>query len=116
MTDPTDGTGSSPKGFSELIQTAQKVQQELGKIQQELADKTVEGSAGGGMVVAVANGRQQLVSIHIEKEVVDPQEIGMLQDLVVAAVNQALAKAAELAQQEMARATGQMNLNITGLF
>jgi DNA-binding YbaB/EbfC family protein len=116
MTDPTDGTGSGPKGLTDLIQTAQKMQQELGKVQQELADKTVEGSAGGGMVVAVANGRQQLVSIHIEEEVVDPQEIEMLQDLVLAAVNQALSNAAELAQQEMARATGQMNLNITGLF
>ena len=106
------GTG---KNFQELLQTAQHVQQELNKIQGELANKTVEGSAGGGMVVAVANGRQQLVSLRIEREVVDPEEVGMLQDLVVAAVNTALSKAAELAQQEMAKVTGQMNLKLTGL-
>ena len=106
------GTG---KNFQELLQTAQNVQQELNKIQGELANKTVEGAAGGGMVVAVANGRQQLVSLHIERDVVDPEEIGMLQDLVVAAVNQALVKSSELAQQEMAKVTGQMNLKLTGL-
>lgn len=106
------GTG---KNFQELLQTAQHVQQELSKIQAELAQKTVEGRAGGGMVVAVANGRQQLVSLRIEPEVVDPGEIGMLQDLVVAAANQALSRSAELAQQEMAKVTGQMNLKLTGL-
>lgn len=106
------GTG---KNFQELLQTAQHVQQELNKIQGELANKTVEGSAGGGMVVAVANGRQQLVSLRIEREVVDPEEVGMLQDLVVAAVNTALSKASELAQQEMAKVTGPMNLKLTGL-
>lgn len=109
-------TEEGTKNFSELLQTAQQVQQELNKIQGELAHKTVEGSAGGGMVVAVANGRQQLVSVRIEREVVDPDDVEMLQDLVVAAVNQALNKAAELAQQEMAKVTGQMNLKIAGLF
>jgi nucleoid-associated protein EbfC len=108
----SDGTAPT---FQELLQTAQKMQQEINKVQTELSQKTVEGSAGGGMVVAVANGRQQLLSLRIEKEVVDPNEIAMLQDLIVAAVNQALVKAAELAQQEMARVTGQINLKITGL-
>ncbi len=106
------GTG---KNFQELLQTAQNVQQELNKIQGELANMTVEGASGGGMVVAVANGRQQLVSLRVEREVVDPAEVGMLQDLVVAAVNNALTKASELAQQEMSKVTGQMNLKLTGL-
>jgi DNA-binding YbaB/EbfC family protein len=106
----------TPKNFQQLLQTAQQVQQELSKIQEDLEHRTVEGAAGGGMVVAVANGRQQLVSLRIEREVVDPEEIGMLQDLVVAAVNQALTKAAELAQSEMGRVTGNMNLKLSGLF
>jgi DNA-binding YbaB/EbfC family protein len=99
-----------------LLETAQRVQQELTKIQGELAQKTVEGTAGGGMVTVVANGRQQLVSLRIDREVVDPEDIGMLEDLVVAAVNQALTKAAEMAQQEMSRLTGPMNINLPGLF
>lgn len=103
------------RNFQDLMNTAQHVQQELSKIQGDLATKTVEGSSGGGMVVAVANGRQQLVSVSIEKEVVDPTDVGMLEDLVVAAVNQAMAKAAELAQQEMAKVTGQMNIKLSGL-
>jgi DNA-binding YbaB/EbfC family protein len=109
----TEGNGPT---FQDLLQTAQRMQQELSRVQSELAQKRVEGSAGGGMVTAVANGRQQLISLQIEKEVVDPSDIAMLQDLVVAAVNQALAKAAELAQQEMARVTGQVNLKLPGLF
>ena len=107
--------GNQTPSFQELLQTAQRMQQEIGKVQAELAQRRIEGSAGGGMVVAVANGRQQLLSVKIEREVVDPGEIPMLQDLVVAAVNQALAKAAEVAQQEMSKITGQMNLKITGL-
>jgi DNA-binding YbaB/EbfC family protein len=112
----SDDPIQAPGNLQALLQTAQRVQQELSKIQDELAQQTVEGSAGGGMVVAVANGRQQLVSVRIEREVVDPDEIGMLQDLVVAAVNQALAKAAELAQQEMSKVTGGLNMNLGGLF
>jgi len=98
-----------------LFDTAQRVQQELSKIQSELANKTVEGSSGGGLVLAVANGRQQLVSLRIDPEVVDRNDVGMLEDLVLAAVNQAMAKAAELAQQEMAKLTGQMGINLPGL-
>ncbi len=103
------------KTFQDLMQTAQKVQQELSKVQGELANKTVEGTAGGGMVIVVANGRQQILSVKIEKEVVNAEEIDMLQDLVVAAVNQALNNAAELAQKEMAKVTGPMNLKFGGL-
>jgi hypothetical protein len=91
------------------------MQEELGRVQETLGQQRVEGSAGGGMVVAVANGRQQLVSLRIDKEVVDSNDVPMLEDLVVAAVNHALTKAAELAQQEMAKVTAPANLKLTGL-
>ena len=96
-----------------LMQAAQRVQSELSRVQDELASKTVEASAGGGMVTVVANGRQEILSVKIEKSVVDPTDIGMLQDLVVAGVNQALEKAREMAQAEMARVTG--GLSIPGI-
>lgn len=102
--------------MQELLQAAQRMQSELSRVQAELAKKTVEGSAGGGMVKAVANGRQQLVALTIEPSIIEDRDIPMLQDLVVAAVNQAMAKAAELAQQEMGKVTGQMNLNLGGMF
>ena len=101
--------------FQELLQTAQQVQEQIKKVQEDLGKRRVEGASGGGMVVAVANGRQQLVSVTIDKEAVDPDDIPMLQDLVVSAVNQALAKSQELAQQEMQNAAGPMNLRIPGL-
>ena len=82
-------------------------------MQEELAEKTVESSSGGGMVTVVANGRQQVVSIHIEKEVVDPDDVEMLQDLVLAAINDSLTKAQEMVSAEMSKLTG--GLNIPGL-
>lgn len=105
-----------PGNFQELYQAAQRMQQEIGKVQDELAQQTVEGSSGGGMVVATANGCQQLVSLRLEKECVDPQDIAMLQDLIIAAVNQALARAADLAQNEIGKVTGMMNMRINGMF
>jgi len=110
-----NGMGGMPN-FGELLQTAQRMQEDLARVQDELAGKSVEGSAGGGMVVATANGRQQLVGIRIEKEIVDPSDIGMLQDLVVAAVNQALARASELAREEMSSITGGLPIKIPGMF
>ena len=101
--------------FSKILQTAQRVREQIQKVQDELAQVTVQGSAGGGMVEVVVNGKQQLLSVKIDPEVVDQAEIGMLQDLVVAAVNQGLARAAERAQQEMASITGGMGLNIPGM-
>jgi DNA-binding YbaB/EbfC family protein len=83
------------------------------KLQEELADRTVESSSGGGMVKVTANGRQQIVSIQIENEVVDPDDVEMLQDLVLAAVNDALAKSQEMVSSEMGKLTG--GLNIPGL-
>jgi nucleoid-associated protein EbfC len=108
----TEGSGPN---LQELFQTAQRVQSELTRVQGELAKKTVEGSAGGGMVKVVANGRQQILSINIEREVFDANDVAMLQDLIVAAANQALQKAAELAQSELGKVTGQMNLKLPGL-
>lgn len=98
--------------FGEMLRAAQRVQQEIQRIQQELAGKTVEGSAGGGLVVARANGRSQLLSVTLDREIVDPDETAMLQDLIVAAVNQALAKSSELAQQELGKVTGGMPIKL----
>jgi hypothetical protein len=96
--------------FSGLLEAAQRMQQDLAKAQEELAGKRVEASAGGGMVVAVVTGKLELVELRIEAAVVDPKDVGMLQDLVVAAVNQALGKAKAMAQAEMAKLTGGMQL------
>jgi DNA-binding YbaB/EbfC family protein len=101
------------KGMGNMMKQAQKLQSQMMKLQEELADKTVESSSGGGMVTVVANGRQQIVSIQIEDEVVDPDDVEMLQDLVLAAVNDALAKAQEMVSSEMGKLTG--GLNIPGL-
>jgi len=101
------------KGMGNMMKQAQKLQSQMMKLQEDLADKTVESSSGGGMVSVVANGRQQIVSIRIEDEVVDPDDVEMLQDLVVAAVNDALAKAQEMVSSEMGKLTG--GLNIPGL-
>ncbi|MEW6260225.1 MAG: YbaB/EbfC family nucleoid-associated protein [Thermodesulfobacteriota bacterium] len=98
------------KGMGNMLKQAQKMQARILKMQEELAGRTIEGSAGGGMVKAVANGKQQIVSITIEKEVVDPEDIEMLQDLVLAAVNDALAKSQEMVSSEMNKITGGLNL------
>ena len=101
------------KGMANMMKQAQKLQSQMMKLQEEMAGKTVETTSGGGMVKVVANGRQQIVSVSIEKEVVDPDDIDMLQDLILAAVNDALAKSQEMVQSEMSKLTG--GLNIPGL-
>jgi len=93
-------------GMGGLLKQAQKMQKEIERIQNELADTRIEGSAGGGMVTAVASGQQELLEIKIDPEVVDQEDIEMLEDLVLAAVNQALDNAKARAEEEMARATG----------
>ena len=98
------------KGMGNMLKQAQKMQAKMMKMQEELGEKTVESAAGGGMVKVVANGRQQVLSIEIEKEVVDPDDVEMLQDLVLAAVNDALAKAQEMMSAEMNKITGGMNI------
>lgn len=101
------------KNMGKMMKQAQQLQAKMMKMQEELADKTVEASAGGGMVRATASGRQQIVDIRIEKEVVDPDDVEMLQDLVMAAVNDALNKSQEMVSGEMGKLTG--GLNIPGL-
>jgi nucleoid-associated protein EbfC len=98
------------KGMGNMMKQAQKLQSKMLKLQEELADKTVETTSGGGMVKVVANGKQQVVSIEIEKEVVDPEDVDMLQDLVLAAVNDALAKSQDMVSGEMSKLTGGMNI------
>ena len=101
------------KGMGNMMKQAQQMQAKMMKMQEELGDKTTEAAAGGGMVKAVANGKNQIVSITIEKEVVDPEDIEMLQDLIMAAINDALVKSQEMVSQEMGKLTG--GLNIPGL-
>ena len=92
------------------MKQAQKLQNQMTRLQDELADKTVAASAGGGMVKVVANGKQQVLSIDIDKEVVDPDDVEMLQDLVLAAVNDALNRSQEMVSTEMGKLTGGMNI------
>ncbi len=98
------------KGMGNMMKQAQKLQSKMLKMQEELASRTVETTAGGGMINVVANGRQQIISITIDKEVVDPEDVEMLQDLVLAAVNDALNKAQEMVASEMGKLTGGMNI------
>jgi len=99
--------------FGKIMKQAQQVQARMMKLQEELALKTVEASAGGGMVTAVVNGRFEVLSLKIEKDVVTPDDIEMLQDLIMAAVNEGLRKAQEMAQAEMSKITG--GLQIPGM-
>jgi len=101
------------KGMGNMMKQAQKLQSKMLRLQEELADRTVDTTSGGGMVKVVANGKQQIVSIEIEKEVVDPEDVEMLQDLILAAINDALAKSQEMVSSEMGKLTG--GLNIPGL-
>jgi DNA-binding YbaB/EbfC family protein len=101
------------KNLGNIMKQAQKMQAQIAKVQEELADKTVEASAGGGMVTVVVNGKQEVLSIKIEPEVIDPQDTEMLQDLVVAAVNEGLRKSQEMVAEEMKKITG--GLQIPGL-
>ena len=98
------------KNMGKMMKQAQQLQEKMSKLQEEMADKTVEATAGGGMVKVVANGRQQIVSINIEKEVVDPEDVDMLQDLILAATNEALSRAQEMVSEEMSKLTGGMNI------
>jgi DNA-binding YbaB/EbfC family protein len=96
--------------INNLMKQAQQMQEKVKKLQEEAAGKTVEASAGGGMITVVANGRQEVLSVKIDPSVVDPNDIEMLQDLVAAAVNEALRKSQELMKEEMANLTAGMGL------
>ncbi|MEW5909355.1 MAG: YbaB/EbfC family nucleoid-associated protein [Thermodesulfobacteriota bacterium] len=98
------------KGIGKMLKQAQRLQSDMLKLQEELAERTVEAASGGGMVKIIANGKQQIISISIEKEVVDPNDVEMLQDLILAAVNEALSKSQEMVSSEMSKLTGGVNI------
>jgi len=96
--------------MNSIMQQAQQFQQNMARIQAELGQKTVTGSAGGGMVTVTANGQCEILSVVIERAIIVDTEADMLQDLIVAATNDALRKAKDLAKTEMGRLTGGLNL------
>ncbi|MFC5529090.1 YbaB/EbfC family nucleoid-associated protein [Cohnella yongneupensis] len=100
--------------MNQMMKQVKKMQEQMLKAQEELGTKTIEGSAGGGVVTVSVNGHKQVQSITIKPEAVDPEDIEMLQDLVLTAVNDALTKAEELANKDMGKYTGGMK--IPGLF
>lgn len=99
--------------IGKIMKQAQKMQEKMLKMQEELATKTVEATSGGGMVTAVVNGRSELVALKIERDVVNPEDVEMLQDLITAAVNEGIRKAQDMIQEEMSKITG--GLSIPGL-
>jgi len=101
------------QNFGNIMKQAKKLQERMASLQNELALRTVEASTGGGMVSVLVNGKHELVSLKIEKEVVNPDDVEMLQDLILAAVNEGMRKAQEMAATEMAKITG--GINIPGL-
>ena len=102
------------KGMGDFMRQAEKLQSQIQKMQDELADRTVEASSGGGMVTVVTNGKQDVVSIKIDPEVVNGDDVEMLQDLIVAAVNEAKKRSQELMAAELGKLTG--GLGVPGLF
>ena len=102
------------KDLSGMMKQAQKLQAKMMEMQAELGHRTVKAQAGGGMVEAVVNGRQELLSLRIDPEVVAPDDVEMLQDLILAAINEALNRAREMMAAEMSKLTGGMQ--IPGLF
>ncbi|GAM11299.1 nucleoid-associated protein [Geobacter sp. OR-1] len=102
------------KGLAHIMKQAQMMQQRMAKLQEDAASKTVEAAAGGGAVTVVVTGKHQIVSLSIKKEAVDPEDVEMLQDLVKAAVNEAMAKVQLEMSEQMSKVTG--GINIPGLF
>ena len=103
--------------MQKMMRQVQKMQAELARVQEELGTKTVEGTAGGGVVTVIANGHQDIQEIKIDPDVIDPDDVEMLEDLILAAVNDALRKARELSAEEMQRVTGGLNIpGMPGLF
>ena len=96
--------------MQEIFKQAKEMQKKMAELQEQLAKQTVEATAGGGMVQVTANGSMEVVSIWIDPSVIDPQDSAMLQDLVTAAVNEALKKAKEMKENEMSKLTGGMNI------
>src|SRR5690554_3492835 len=101
-------------GMNSLVRQAQKMQSRITKVQDEIGNKTIEASTGGGMVTAVVNGKQELLQIKINPGVVDPADVEVLEEMVLGAVNQAMEMAGEMMNSEIEKITG--GLNIPGLF
>ena len=101
------------KGFGNIMKEAQKLQQQMAELQEQVGQKKVEATAGGGMVTVQVNGKQEILSIKIDPEVINRDDAQMLEDLVLAACNEALRKSRELVQQELGKLTG--GLKIPGL-
>lgn len=101
-------------GINKMMKQVQKLQADMARLQEELGERTVEAAAGGGAVKVTANGKQEIVAVTIQPEAVDPQDVEMLQDLVLAAVNEALRQSREMAAREMGKLTG--GLSVPGLF
>jgi len=109
------GSGMNQRSnMSSVIKQAQKMQEEMEKVQGELEEKTVEAAAGGGAVKVVVSGKKQLVSLEIDPDAVDPEDVETLQDMILVAVNDGIAKADEMMADGMSAVTG--GLNIPGLF
>lgn len=102
------------KNLGNLMKQAQKMQEKMGEVQKQLASRTIEASSGGGMVTAIVNGGQELVAIKIDPAVVDPKDVDMLQDLVVAAVSEGIRKSKQMVQDEMSKLTAGLGLNLPG--
>jgi DNA-binding YbaB/EbfC family protein len=100
--------------MNDLLRQAQVMQNKMAKMQEELGERLIEAGSGGGMVKVVCNGKQELISINIEKEAVNPDDVEMLQDLVLTAVNEALRLSREMVEKEMGSLTGGMK--IPGMF
>ena len=100
--------------MNEIMRKAQQMQQKLSEVQNDLAGKSVTASVGGGMVSVTVNGKNELLSIQIDKEVINPDDQAMLQDLIVSAVNEAIRKAQDMTKEEMRKITG--GINIPGIF
>jgi len=101
------------QNWKNLMKEAQKMQAKLAKMQEELRQKVVEATSGGGMVRVSCNGQQEIVSIHIDPELLEEKDVEMLEDLILVAVNEALHRSREIAQEELSKITG--GLNIPGL-
>jgi hypothetical protein len=101
-------------GVGNLMKQAQMMQKRMAQMQQELEERRIEATSGGGMVKAVVSGKQQLISLTIDPKAVDPEDVEMLQDLVMAAVSEALKQSQKMAEEEMGKITG--GLNIPGMF
>ena len=102
--------------IQQIMKQAQKMQKKMEEIQAKAAEEIVEATAGGGMVAVKVNGKQEVVSIAIEKSVVDPEDLEMLQDLIVAAVNEGIKRSKDMVSERMSSLTGGLGINFPGVF